>query len=351
MKKSDYLQEDDVKSFTEWLAKRISNEEPISFNNVHGTAYKIIANALNSYAWPDKQNNNIQNVEITLLPLRAKANFKDNSKILEQIQSGLRRASTDSTYASYATSTMQWGGVANGNNKWIKTNTSGIIERSDEVREFINTNDDDVDAWMKGSNYQNGNLRFNAGFTKVYSLLQDNFVIYDSRVAAALAWLVMVWDASNKPAKVNKDHYLAFGCLPAKEGPNAEFNKIRNPDAGTFNKISSSKQHLHWNIRASWVLEESIKLAGNNSQHSDIRDIEAALFMIGYDISGARLVTPAERKQITARRETKKDKASQIFIENPGISRQSMEEKFINEAQLTIQGAKTYYNNFNTNKW
>ena len=36
-------------------------------------------------------------------------------------------------------------------------------------------------------------LRSNAGLTKVYSLVLDDFIIYDSRVAAALAWLVTVW--------------------------------------------------------------------------------------------------------------------------------------------------------------
>ena len=32
--------------------------------------------------------------------------------------------------------------------------------------------------------------RFNAGITKVYSMVLENFIIYDSRVAAALGWLV-----------------------------------------------------------------------------------------------------------------------------------------------------------------
>ena len=370
MKKSDYLQIQDVKSFTEWLAKIMNNEEPITFINVHGAAYKFIANAFKSYAWPEKKNNNIQNIESELLPLKAKANFAENSKILEKIQSGLRNALTDASYASYATSTMQWGGVTGGNNDWIIENTLDIIERSKEVCEFLNTNDDDVAAWMKGSNYQNGNLRFNAGFTKVYSLLQDNFVIYDSRVAGALAWLVMIWDSSNEPAKVNKDHCLAFGCLPAKEGPNAKFNKIRNPDSSIFKQINNPRQHLHWNIRASWVLEESIKLAGEKSQHLGIRDIEAALFMIGYDLSGARFVSSAENcfstlsnnggegippsievMQTTMKKITKKEKAGQIFNKNPGLNRQSMIKKFIDEAQLTVSGASTYFNNFNTNKW
>ena len=41
-------------------------------------------------------------------------------------------------------------------------------------------------------------LRFNAGMTKVYSLMCDNFIIYDSRVAAALGWLVMKYCRDRK---------------------------------------------------------------------------------------------------------------------------------------------------------
>lgn len=38
---------------------------------------------------------------------------------------------------------------------------------------------------------QRTGLRFNAGMTKVYSLLADSLIIYDSRVAAALGWIVV----------------------------------------------------------------------------------------------------------------------------------------------------------------
>lgn len=36
----------------------------------------------------------------------------------------------------------------------------------------------------------------NSGFTKLYSLIFDKFIMYDSRVAAALAFLVMRYEAA-----------------------------------------------------------------------------------------------------------------------------------------------------------
>jgi len=42
------------------------------------------------------------------------------------------------------------------------------------------------------------NLRVNAGMSKVYSLICESFIIYDSRVVAALGWLVMKYCSDRK---------------------------------------------------------------------------------------------------------------------------------------------------------
>ncbi|MHB2080818.1 hypothetical protein [Pseudomonas asiatica] len=59
-------------------------------------------------------------------------------------------------------------------------------------------------------------LRFNAGMTKVYALICEDFLIYDSRVAAALGWLVVKYCEAHGIAKV--PDALCFPWAAAKEG-------------------------------------------------------------------------------------------------------------------------------------
>lgn len=81
----------------------------------------------------------------------------------------------------------------------------------------------------------------------------------------------------------NRD-ILAFGCLNANESPKSKISKVRNPDAGCFRQIDNQeKLHLHWNIRASWLIAAALERSGNKP-FANSRELEAALFMIGYDL-------------------------------------------------------------------
>jgi len=131
-------------------------------------------------------------------------------------------------------------------------------------------------------------LRSNAGLTKVYSLALKDFIIYDSRVAAALAWLVNSW-CSNKQ-QLPPEH-LRFACM--KANAKDPLSKPRSPNTDIFpyftasGKIENHLKHATWNLRANWVLRESLDLVikgQKNKSHAafqSVRDVEAALFMIG----------------------------------------------------------------------
>ena len=121
--------------------------------------------------------------------------------------------------------------------------------------------------------------------SKIYSLLVDDFIIYDSRVAAALAWLVVVWCRSTKRKSVPKN--LAFHRVPDKTA------QVRNPSGGGFqfpNVYNRPKIHAQWNLRASWVLTKALEFSKKadttfHQQKNKLRALEAALFMWGYDLS------------------------------------------------------------------
>jgi hypothetical protein len=143
-------------------------------------------------------------------------------------------------------------------------------------------------------------LRSNAGFTKIYSLAFDNFIIYDSRVAAAIGlFIVRYWAQRSAAAGVIKPipPFLALLCMPIHGDPN------RNPNLNAFNigvfPQGSGRpfyiQHLKSNIFANWILNEATSSSTfaaeiTNRPHpypiDSLRGLEAALFMIGYDLSG-----------------------------------------------------------------
>lgn len=76
-------------------------------------------------------------------------------------------------------------------------------------------------------------LRSNAGLTKVYSLVLDDFIIYDSRVAAALAWLVMIWgrEVGGVP---DREVCLHAGKKKQFKGKTSKPMKLRSPGTEDF---------------------------------------------------------------------------------------------------------------------
>ena len=165
---------------------------------------------------------------------------------------------------------MAWGGVKHGNNNWIGNNENNICHIVNSVNGAITLGDDSVAPVPP--------LRFNSGMTKLYSLLNPNFIIYDSRVAAALAWLVYCWSPI-----VPRE--LAFRCMLARKTIQ---QKIRNPDPNQFCGINNNPhEHFKWNIRANWILEEALTksvVKYPKLRFLNLREVEASLFMLGADL-------------------------------------------------------------------
>lgn len=278
MLKNPYLMQPDVAAFTRRLAEVLNGEE-ICYR--HGKAkpapYLTLRNALNDYRWPDRT---------TTIDIPGKpsikfppGSFAQNEKILSTLQEGMLCAyQQNQDLFGWMRATMQWGGVyrygrggVKGNRGWLEQNENGLVDLLNPVVAKIVADDDDF--------AQIANLRFNAGTTKVYSLLRPDSIIYDSRVAAALAWLIL---QSLNGQKVPE--YLRFRCLPAQG------NHIRNPRQDVFPQMNNS-DHMHakWNVRANWILSEALAISRQNNPPLSwsLREIEAALFVMGYDLQHA----------------------------------------------------------------
>lgn len=277
MKKAEYLKQ--VKGFIEWMAHHLTKDSKLGHhyrrpNEPTPVEFTNLADAMSKYAWPIAAA--VRGGEIGDESLQA------NTLVLNRLQTALREAGTDLQMRDACIAVMQWGGVVNGNVSWLEKNTAGLATQLAEVSTLFKADDDAIERLPR-------DLRFNAGMTKVYSLLLDNFIIYDSRVAAALSWFVMHWALDSKAAAI--PDVLCFPCMPAKEGYDPAIRKLRNPSRDTwqFPRLNSRPRlHAHWNLRASWLLEAIVKEAVADTVFRQapqpLRALEAALFMWGYDL-------------------------------------------------------------------
>jgi hypothetical protein len=272
MNRTAYLENAHVAAFVMWFSQKIADATLVHTYLDRRSGCRLTFNGLPDawakYCWNKK-------------------NYCGNSRDLGLIRSALKEAfdvldaaHRDCRVREASLTVFKWGHVTNGNSIWVSMYTTGLAERLNTVCAILRRDVDDESCFP-------ADLRFNAGMTKVYSLLVPGSVIYDSRVAAALGWFVIQWLRENPVRELPEQ--LAFGWLPSKESPNARNPKNRNPSqqSYTFNMINSSANHLHWNIRASWVLRATLEKSQNlfwRERKDALRALEAALFMWGYDL-------------------------------------------------------------------
>lgn len=293
MKKSDYLQIPAVQGFVDWLSQHLDSDLL-----AHGYTNRrsrlswhcnSVFDAFAQYRWG--------HTALPRLGCPKGSSFATNAATLEALRLDLRQAlaSADDTLACQAAiDVMTWGGVRAGNVRWLMANSFGLAQRLVEVRDALSA-DDTADPRLQAPE-----LRFNAGMTKVYSLLCDNLIIYDSRVAAALGWVVVRYCQAQGLSRVPAE--LGFPWAPAKTAPGHPNPKQRNPGSGmlTFPPLRSGPLHAEWNLKASWLLEAT--LSSPHAQASafrsrvapgeQLRALEAALFMVGYDLATGDTAAP-----------------------------------------------------------
>jgi hypothetical protein len=287
MHRSTYLSHPVVQSFIEWLSANLDNStfKHAYLNRLRKTPWQCesLSHAFEQYHWAHPA--------ISRLNVKPGATAHSNHIALMALKADLHNAlapgqAHDGAACQASIDVMVWGGVQAKNVSWLNTHREGLAARLSAVRDALDAGDTDAALLTDAS------LRFNAGMTKVYSLICRDFVIYDSRVAAALGWAVVMYCRAHQLSKVPVE--LAFPWAAAKEA-GARPAKRRNPGEGAlrFPRLKASTNHAQWNLKASWMLTAVLKhpnaaLSGfNASTKGDIaalRKLEAALFMIGYDL-------------------------------------------------------------------
>jgi len=280
MNRSQYLAQRDVQQFIEWLVPHLADDGSLShgfLDRRSGRRWQFagLEDACEQYCWPSRG----------AFGIPAGETLADNDQVLRTLRDALRKAlarGDAQATCSAACQVMVWGGVQNGNVRWLQENAESLAETLDAVTAAL-------DAGELAGVLLDTQLRFNAGMTKVYSLLAKDLIIYDSRVAAALGWLIAKYCQAQ--AFVTVPTPLAFPWAPAKEGLSAASPKNRNPEIEglRFPKLQSGPMHAEWNLKASWVLVEALNRDRTSrfaqpGPVDSLRRLEAALFMLGYDL-------------------------------------------------------------------
>jgi len=288
--KDEYLASKHVTGFSKFLSEYMNDstkEFKHNYRNIKkNTEWKCdkLANAFQHYEW---------RVKDCFSNIATGESFESNNKVLLFLRARLENYILNKSprdLKNAAIDVMKWGGTVNGNKPFIDElyTTNKIINYFKDAITFFSKDSFDEDQ------FKTLKLRSNAGFTKIYSLLNNNFIIYDSRVAAALTLLVLSYCKNNDLKCVPVE--LLFCVMPAKEDKKAQHHKCRNPSQQTLNFPMMNNNHLvhaRSNVMANWLIECSLAKGGfllNGKGSDDFRALEAALFMIGYDLSHSTIL-------------------------------------------------------------
>jgi hypothetical protein len=183
---------------------------------------------------------------------------------------------------------LEWGGVKNGAYGVAKSYCNGKLISSITNALAALTPDADTQLDLNGFCDKDESFIMNASFTKIYSLLSEQpFIIYDSRVAAALSLIV-----SNYWINVRQDNevlpnYLRLACLEGRAEKESRCASDEEKNIIFRNVNGNNETHALWNVRANWIIESALIQA--NLPEGDIiqnmRELEASLFMIGYNVA------------------------------------------------------------------
>ena len=152
--------------------------------------------------------------------------------------------------------------------------------------------------------------RFDAGLTKIHALLDDTgSPIYDSRVGAAIAMLYAQYRKTAQP-EVAKSRLLAFpsGAARGKQIRDPKRLDPALPGAPQFfGKAVSRQSWAQWQVKLGWILRATLERcdwfqADGADLAARCHAFEACLFMLGYDLrcfgDTHEPIVPVEQEQV-----------------------------------------------------
>ena len=275
MKRETWLADQEVRSFLDWARLFVTGERALkhewaSLSPRWGAfGCQSLFEAYSKFDWPFS-------VRMPGELERRKGSSPDrNFAVLDSLSSLLRQAADQGSATEFlkvAIAVVDWGGVRRNRARLKKLGADALaVVLADAAR--LNPASADLSQLGEVSH-------LNSGFSKIHALLNDEFPIYDSRVACALASMVRRYCEENCRDAVPPQ--LAFSIPPSR----GRFK--RNPSAGALHfpntRWGDAKQYANSNVIAAWLLADLAQCGQFGTLPSDRRllALQSAMFMLGY---------------------------------------------------------------------
>ena len=257
LNKQEYLQSDSVSRFIDWLNK----PERIA----------TIRDQADNYQW------------------RKDHCFEDTYNRFIKWRKNIVNA--DESY-SVCTEILKWGGgpIVFGNQKHIDAfpNKKRLHDHLMKAKEVFSKDAISHDELQ--------NFRFSSGFTKIYTCLSDDFLMYDSRVSAAFCRLVLWFLIDQKCTSLPAEFVFTYGMGMGRNNRNPHLPDDSNYSAYSqirFKRLYENTQMgLHSNIKFNWIISSLAQhpqfncWSGKGTPEKMFR-LQSGLFMLGSDVNGA----------------------------------------------------------------
>lgn len=289
MTKQEFLATPGVKEFAKWMAGNLTSDNGFAHSWVaagHQAApvvgqrmdFSSIHDAYTKYYWG-------ANSPVTGERL---STYDGHSACLTQLGTALNLAIQNKDAEgcrNYCLKILQWGGVLH--RPAIALTIKSQLPNNElpaylaAIKLWLNREFQPGMPFVYPSETGSHTLNLDSGTTKIYSLLSDQWIIYDGRVGSALGFLVSKW-ALETEAVVPMPLRFSHANEPHRN-PNTSGKRI-------FPLMKNNNDsRLADNLRANWLLravlaEDSRSDFRNMNENSRLRALEAALFMIGYKV-------------------------------------------------------------------
>ncbi len=286
MRKLDYINSASVKDFVKWIEPKL--DSPNGFCHSYQMkkpakywACDSIYSAYETYHWPFRCVDPFTGHQLS------GSSLEESARYLGGLSLGLRNSIENMDHAAcskHCLLILQWGGVRNKNDKRIQQLGSQICNYLREVEQIFSS-----DLLLR--EYYRDSIIMNSGFTKIYSLYIEDFIIYDGRVGAALGVLVRKFCEAIKLNRVPPELLFAWGRGKEQTYKPGSVNR-RNPSKGPYifpELVNNPKRHTESNIKANWLLKAILENTQSNFNNLDqkmqLMALQSALFMIGYSVA------------------------------------------------------------------
>ena len=292
MTRDDFLKQDDVRGFIDWLAAELpvmpfhlkmarSRFVPGGLDVLATGLEAVLGHYVWSTRWTDAHGKAV-----------VSGNWHETRASLGQLRGWLKtaiaRQDEDQALAA-CLAILEWGGVR-GAIVFLKRlhAQDRLVAYFKRLAPLMSLNSDASLDELDTDSVE----RFDAGLTKIHALFDDSgSPIYDSRVGAAMAMLYAQY-RSQAGKKLAKKHCLAFPSGAARG------KQIRNPkgiDSGFagapqfFGKAVSCQDWAQWQVKLGWILRAVLEQcdwfkADGADMAARCHAFEACLFMLGYDL-------------------------------------------------------------------